>query len=209
MRPLAVIFFFAAVAAFAAEKPTGTALINTNDLSGWQAPEGLSQWSATKGVLASDGEKVSWLRTESEYTDFVLRLEYRLASGANSGVSVRCPKSGDPAHDGLEVQLIDDAHALYKNLKPEQYTGAIYMQAAARTRAAKPAGEWNQCEISCRGVELVVRINGIEVNRVNLNSYKKGLDGRTPLSERARSGVIALEARGGHVEFQKLFIERL
>jgi len=209
MRHFTAVFFFTAVAGFAADATKDTALFNQKDLTGWQAPEGLAQWSAADGILASGGEKDSWLRSESEYADFVLRLEYRLAAGANSGVSIRCPKDGDPAHEGLEVQLIDDTHALYKNLKPEQYTGAIYMQAAARTKAAKPAGEWNQCEISCRGVELVVRINGIEVNRVNLNSQKKGLDGRTPLSERARSGVIALEARGGRVEFRKLSIERL
>lgn len=211
MRRISALLFLAAVTGFAGDAPApkGEPLLKEKDLSGWLVPSGLAQWNREKEKLVSEGEKNSWIRTEAEYTDFVLTLEYRLAAGANSGVSVRCPKTGDPAHDGLEVQLIDDASALYKNLKPEQHTGAIYMQVAPRTRAAKPAGEWNECEISCRGTEVVVRINGIEVNRVNVKGQKKGLDGRKALSERPLSGVIALEARGGRVEFRKMTIERL
>jgi len=185
----------------------GKALFNGKDLDGWIVSGGMTEWKAERGILFSEGTKNSWLRTEKEYTDFVLKFEYRLASGANSGVSLRCPSSGDPAHEGLEVQLLDDGSGLYKNLRPEQYTGAIYMQAAARTKAALAAGEWNRCEITCLGTEVIVRINDVEVNRVNLKAHKTGKDGRLALSERAESGVIALEARGGRVEFKKLTIE--
>lgn len=197
------LIFFAALLAAGA-----TAGESTANALRWNLTPAWSQ--DTSGAVSSEGtaSKEAWLRSENELADFELKFEYRLASGANGGVSLRCPKVGDPAHDGIEIQLLDDGFSAYRNLKSEQHTGAIYMQAAPRTRSGNAAGEWNVCEISCRGSEVSVRINAIEVNRVNLNSFKKGLDGRTPLSQRLASGVLALEARNGAVAYRKIVIEK-
>lgn len=202
-----------ACAAFAGEdvssQPARKPLFNGKDLDGWVAPADSNAWKVEQKLLLGASAGGAWLRTEKEYADFTLNFEYRLQAGANSGVSLRCPAKGDPAHDGVEIQLLDDAYPAYKNVEPAQRTGAIYMQVPARLRAAHPAGEWNTCEIACRGSEIVVSLNGVEVNRVNLNAERTGRDGRTPLRERPRSGFIALEARAGEVAFRKLEIRKL
>lgn len=208
MRAFAILILLSAVSLFAEEAKSIASSLIGKDLKGWVVTGETNDWTVEKGVLSCESAKGSWLRTEKEYADFVLKLEYRLSPGANSGVSIRCPAKGDPAHDGLEVQLLDDGSSLYKNVEPEQRTGAIYMQAASRTnaRAALPAGEWNRCEISCIGAEVVVRINDVEVNRVNLWAFKTGRDGRSALKDRPLNGVIALEARNGRVDFRKITI---
>src|SRR6266550_5884066 len=47
------------------------------------------------------------LFTVKEYSNFVLRLDYRLTPGANNGVGIRAPYEGVPAYTGMEIQILD------------------------------------------------------------------------------------------------------
>ena len=94
-------------------------LFNGRDLAGWtrrwSAPAEQC-WKVEDGLLICTGEKGPWLRSDKEYGDFDLRLEYQVSPGGNSGVYVRVPENGNhhrmnenepPA--GFEVQVLDDA----------------------------------------------------------------------------------------------------
>jgi len=59
--------------------------------------------------------------------------------------------------------------------------GALYDLVAPRTNAQKPAGEWNHMTIHAKGPEITVKLNGVEVSRMNLDEWTaagKRPDGR-------------------------------
>jgi hypothetical protein len=184
--------------------------LSGNGLGDWQEPIDVpGEWRAVGGVIQCVGRRQSWLCSRETYSDFTLRLEYKLELGGNSGVSVRAPDParGDPEHEGLEIQLLDDRASKYRELHPTQYTGSIYYQAAPRTRAELKSGEWNALEIRCENSEVIVSVNGVEIARYNLARYKEARAGYTPLNKRARSGFIALESHTGQAEFRNIRIK--
>ena len=172
-------------------------LFNGNDLSGWKVI-GPECWSAAEGVLRCTGEGGGWVHTEKQYADFDLRLEYKISPEGNSGVFFRAPDEGEPWRSGFEVQILDD----YGD-EPDTHTaGAIYDILAPSKNASKPAGEWNQEEVICRGRQLMVILNGERVIDVNLDS-----DAR--LKERAGSGYLGVQNHGNLVEFRNIRVRPL
>src|SRR5947208_17130280 len=73
-------------------------LFNGKDLSGWKVNEGgkLDKWGAQDGLLFTKGGGGGWLMTEKEYTDFELRLEFKVPERGNSGVALRSALKGAP-----------------------------------------------------------------------------------------------------------------
>src|SRR4051812_36195596 len=59
-------------------------LFDGKSLAGWTRFGGKdAAWAVDDGRLVSVGEGGGWLGTTREYADFILRLEFRLAPGAN------------------------------------------------------------------------------------------------------------------------------
>src|SRR3954451_1204268 len=74
--------------ALANDPPAGfTALFNGKDLKGWKATGKMEVWGAENGVLYVKGGGGGWLMTEKEYSDFELRLEFKMPKKGNSGVA--------------------------------------------------------------------------------------------------------------------------
>src|SRR5262249_35594320 len=146
-----------------------------------------------------------WLMTEAEYTDFFLSLEYRIQKGGNSGIALRAPLKGDPAYQGMEIQIIDNAS--YPRLKPAHETGAIYDAVGPIKRAPKPPGQWNQLSILAKGRTVGVMLNGTVILRVNLDDFR-GDAAKHPGLLR-RGGHIGLQSHTGRVEFRKIGLRRL
>lgn len=186
-------------------------LYNKKGLSGWVVKDGNAKsWKAEGDILACVAPRGGWLRTEKEYTNFILKVDWKIPPGGNSGIGVHMPLEGDPAHAGMEIQILDDEAPQYKDkLDPGQYTGSIYYQVPAKKRAAKPAGEWNSYEITCRGPQVIVVLNGEEIVRANVDEEKVGRGGHKPLSERPRCGFIGLQSHGSRVEFRNLKVRVL
>lgn len=116
---------------------------------------------------------MGYIWSKKEYADFELTLSCKLTAGANSGVFVRAnPK--DPVQEGIEVQLMDDKGfgTGHKLKSPRNANMAIYDAKAAAKDAAKPAGEWNQLRIVCKGPKIEVELNGEAVNEINLDDWK-------------------------------------
>ncbi len=217
-----VAWFIAALSFLAvagvAQKPPAPAtpgkdfvpLYNGVDLSGWEVADGkLDAWQADGELLSCVAAGGGWLRTSTLYSDFVLKLEYRLPRGGNSGVGLRIPASGNPAHAGMEIQILDDDDEQYKDLVPAQYTGGIYYQVAAKRGAAKPPGEWNTYEITCRGPQVKVILNGEVINDLSVDRVTKGEGGHPALADRPEIGSIALQSHESRVDFRHLSIKDL
>ncbi len=106
---------------------------------------------------------------EKELANFILRFEFKLEPGANNGVGIRSPlEEKDAAYYGMEIQILDTAYN--RPLRPAQYHGSIYDVIPAKLGALKPAGEWNQEEISANERRIKVTLNGQVIVDADLNS---------------------------------------
>jgi hypothetical protein len=176
-------------------------LFNGQDLAGWEGASEKAEtcWSVENGAIVCSGERGTWLRSAEQYGDFCLRLEYLVAPGGNSGVYVRVPADGNHhgPGSGVEIQVLDDHHSMYANLKPYQYTGSVYAIAAAEPHVGLPAGEWNRLEIDVQGDRYRVTHNGIVVVHADAQSHPE-------LTERLKQGYLGLQNHNTRVAFRHL-----
>lgn len=192
--------------------PPFQSLYNGKDLEGWEVYQGeLGAWQAAGELLSCVKEGGGWLRTKKVYSDFVLKLEYRIPAGGNSGVGIRVPPEGNVHQAGMEIQILDDDAPAHKDLKAAQYTGSLYYQAAAKRGAPKAPGEWNQFEILCAGRQVRITLNGKVITDVNLDEYFKAEDPNnySALAERPEVGFIALQSHGSRVDFRNVEVQDL
>ncbi|MBK5292360.1 MAG: DUF1080 domain-containing protein [Acidobacteriia bacterium] len=210
MKP--IFFILAAAMAWAAE-PGFVDLFDGKTLNGWSL---VGKRDSGRGYVVEDGMLVcpadggGNLLTGRDYANFVLRIEFRMEPGGNNGVGIRAPLRGDIAYSGMEIQILDHDHEKYKGrLKPTQYHGSIYDVFPAKTGALKPAGEWNQEEITANGRRVSIKLNGILIVDADLDTVKDpavlqkhpGL-GRT-------TGRVGFLGHGSRVEFRNIRIKEL
>lgn len=216
MRYLPVLIVTAVLAnAAAAETPPGfEPLFNGKDLSGWKATGNIKVWGAEDGVLFVAGGGGGWLLSDKAYADFELRLEYKMPKMGNSGVGIRTPlpseprqrKGWDPAYDGMEIQILDDAN--WKGLQSWQHTGSIYNVVPAQKVNSKPFGQWNSMRIVAKGPHILIEHNGATLVDANLEEYKKAHAARHPGILRDR-GHIGFQSYNFRVEFRNIVIKEL
>jgi hypothetical protein len=188
-------------------------LLNGRDLTGWQIESGqIGTWQVDGPTLVSSGSPRGWLFTDKEYSDFELRLEYKLSENANSGISIRSPwctgatAATDPSVQGMEIQIVDDEHA-EPAMARGWLTGSIWGVAAPSKRATRPVGQWNAMTVVARGRQVTVSINNTQVLDVNLDNHADEF-GRFPGLKR-NSGFVGLQSWAGRVEFRNLAIKSL
>src|SRR5262245_43912854 len=82
-----------------------TSLFNGKDLEGWHSMRGW-QFSAKDGVILIN-KGGGWLRSDKQYKDFELRLEFRFVEkNANSGIFLRSNDDKGP-NKAYQVQTMD------------------------------------------------------------------------------------------------------
>ncbi len=175
-------------------------LFNGKDLSGLSIVGPEEAWEVNRGLLVCNGagEERGWIRPEKKYTDFVIRLEYRIEKRGNSGVFVRTSEEGRPAYQGMEIQLLDDRRSEIRNTS----NGGIYDAVAPKSDASRPAGNWNTVEVSCEGPTVRVLMNGREV--VNCNTAE-----HQDLKDRLQSGYVGLQNHHCKIDFRNVRIRVL
>jgi 3-keto-disaccharide hydrolase len=184
-------------------------LFNGKDLTGWQGD--------TQGYVVEDGKIAAMktghgnLYTNDEFADFIVRFDFRLEPGANNGLAVRAPLSGDAAYQGMEIQVLDDTDAQYKGIQPYQAHGSVYGIAPAKRGHLKPVGEWNSEEVICRGRQVTVSLNGTTIVDVNLDeaSTPQTIDHREHPGLKRTTGHIGFCGHGARVEFNNLRVKPL
>jgi len=184
---------------------------NGRDLSGWHVESGkLDSWAARGDLLSCVKPGGGYLALDKEYGDFELRLECKLPPAGNSGIGLRFPRGGWPSTEGMEIQILDDTHPMYKDLKPEQANGSIYTHVAPKLKVQKPAGEWNRYEVRCQGPHVVIKLNGQEIIHANLDDYNDSLGkGKIALGKRPRKGLVGIQSHGDPVDFRNIEIREL
>lgn len=179
-------------------------------------PEGAA-WKVKDGVLHGSDPRGTWLVSEREYGDFTLKFEFKLGERGNGGCGLRFPGFGDPAFDGLELQMVDPRYYPPEMEVPaNELTGSLYRVVAPTKQLLKPMA-WNSYEVTLRGSQVTVILNGERVVDVNLENYREPVkrhngEGAVSLSERPRKGHIGfqeLSRAGGHVEIRNARIREL
>jgi len=172
-------------------------------------------WSVTDGVLRGSDPRGTWLVSKDEFSDFVLEFEWRLGDRGNSGCGLRFPEAGDPAFDGLELQMVDPRYYGDAQMPAAELTGGLYRAVAPSEQLFKP-NDWNKYSVTCRGPQMSVELNGQQILDVNLDEQTKPAlrhDGSEapPLKDRPRRGHIGFQelSRSGHVEIRNARIKTL
>jgi len=161
-------------------------LFDGSSLDRWNRT-GEANWRLGDGAVMADkgGKTPSYLVSKESYGDFYLRLEFWATADTNSGVFLR---ASDPAKVGAatayEVQIADAR-------TDGTGTGAI-TDLAKVLPPLKTAGQWNRYEISARGGQLTVILNGNPVASAQSTKYARG--------------PIALQHVTGTVKFRRVEI---
>ena len=184
-------------------------LFNGRDLAGWVGD--------TKGYIVKEGNIASKpgvggdLFTEKEYSDFVLRFEFKLTDGANNGLGIRAPLGKNAAYHGMELQILENTAEKWANLKAYQYHGSIYGIFPAKRGYLKPVGQWNHEEVIAKGNKIKVILNGeIIVDADIAEATKDGTMDKQPHPGLFnKSGHIGFLGHGDVVEFRNIMIKEL
>lgn len=199
LLPLLALLPVACHAAAAGDRGDWKTLWDGKTLAGW-TQSGPGEFVIEDGALkATGGMGLLWYSAAS-FGDFTLALEWQVEeAGDNSGVFVRFPDpeaydwraKGWPGpewvavHEGYELQICDAAGDAHN-------TGSVYSFQGPSALPARPAGEWNQYEITVSGQRYEIRVNGVLVNEFT--------------GDRGRAGYLGLQNHddGSPVRFRDI-----
>jgi WD40 repeat protein len=186
-----------------------TPIFNGRDLTGWKTHDcPADTFAAENGLIAAQGKTKGWLLTDDDYSNFELRLEYRLGPGGDSGVAVHAA-AGSTALHAIEIQLIDDEHFKSADksstLRPEMQSGSLYDLRSPSLLNNNNPGEWNTLRLVVDGRRIIVEINSLRV--IDYAISPADLSKRPELAR--TSGRIGLQSQSGRVEFRNVLVKRL
>ncbi len=180
-----------------------TPLFNGKDFTGWKN---------TGGYVLEEGRLVCTpkgrtIHTVEQFGDYVLRFEFKLTPGANNGLAIHYPGRGNPAYEGVELQILDNRAPKYSKLKPWQYHGSAYGIKAALRGYQRPPGQWNYQQVSCLATRIKVELGGYVILNTDLAGIRPA-DGRNHPGARRRSGHIGFFGHNTRVEFRNIRIRQ-
>jgi len=173
-------------------------LFNGQDLRGWKLrnSDSLASWSAQNGMLVNEipnGKHGTDLVSEEKFKDFVVRYQYLVPKGANSGFYLR---------GRYEIQILDD----HGQPPAMGGNGGLYSVKAPDQNASKPAGQWQDVEASIRGNRITVILNGVKIH--DAVEVTRGTGGQLD-DQLDQPGPILLQGDHGAVAFRQLRIKPL
>lgn len=141
------------------QKEGYVSLFDGHSLNSWI--DGNHQYEVRENAIVKKTKGYGNLYSRNEYRDCILRFEFLLTPAANNGLGFHHKLvEGTKGYDGIELQILDNDAAVYKALKPYQYHGSLYGYVPATRKGLKPAGEWNYQEVTVRGSEIKIVLNG-------------------------------------------------
>jgi hypothetical protein len=192
-------------------------IFNGKDLTGWtygiRDDGSLNKvgqgYRVENGVIYCTPTDGGNLFTKAEYANFTLHFEFKLTENANNGIGIRAPLQGNAAYDGMEIQVLDDSGSEYTKLRPAQYHGSIYDVVPSERGHQKPVGEWNVEEITAKGRQITVTLNGATILSANLDDIKDPLVLKKHPGLQNSQGHIGFLGHGARVDFRNLKVKAL
>ncbi len=193
----------------AAEKPTLSEeekaagfelLFNGENLDGWiiQGLEG-ERPKIEDGVMKMHGWDWWAIISKKQFKDFILRCDVLIEPKGNTGILFHTPEK-EVFISSPEITFRDDAG----EPPSKESSGAIYNVRAPKVNPIKPAGEWNQVEITVKHNHLKAVLNGEVIHDVDLGSVEG-------LIHKQQEGGIALQHKSfkHKAQFKNVRIKKL
>jgi hypothetical protein len=166
-------------------------------------------WSVVDGTIHCTGKPNGCAVTEMEYGDYVLKVKWRFPAGSKGGNSGVLLHVQDDKYwpTSVEAQLLSgragDLWLIYPpeckldvdKTRQDPKQARHYFRIEPTTPVEKKIGEWNEYEITCRGGDITLVVNGVKVNEGKNGNFKKGR--------------IALQSEGTEIFFKDIAIKSL
>lgn len=171
-----------------------TLLDGTQGMDNW-VPLGDANWRMVDGMLQAD-KGSGFLITKNSYADFQIRAEFWADSDANSGIFMRMSDTKTvTAANSYEVNIFD------KRPGQEYSTGAIVDVAKVAAPTPKVGGQWSVYEITAKGTQLTVSLNGVKTVDIQDSKHARG-----PFALQYAPGVVKDK---GVIKFRKVQVKAL
>lgn len=168
-------------------------------------------WNVKNGMLISTGKPIGVMRSEKQYENFIMHVEWRhMEKGGNSGVFVWSKAEPDPESrlpDGVEVQMLElgwvELNTKDGVVPPIAYVhGELFGVGGVKTDPDNPRGErsksienrckgkgeWNTYDVVCVDGTIKLSVNGKFVNGIRNSTQRKG--------------YLCLEAEGAEIHMR-------
>jgi Domain of Unknown Function (DUF1080) len=157
---------------------------------------GEANWRAEDGTVVADKGAGGFLVTKKSYRDFQIRAEFWADHTTNSGIFLRAQNPAKiEAVSSYEVNIFD------QRPDPSYGTGAI-VDVAKVVPMPKAGGKWNVYEVTARGSQLTVVLNGVQTVNVQDGKFGQG-----PIALQYAPGANNIP--GGAIKWRKLQIREL
>jgi hypothetical protein len=188
--------FFLLLASLSLSAAEKVSIFDGKTFAGWRGDTNKT-WRLEEGALVGGSLRVNvprneFLCTARRYTNFVLRLKFKLTGKSgfiNAGVQFRSERAKNPTNEMVGYQA---------DLGDPTYYGGLYDESRRNKMLAEPRteelnkvlkrGDWNEYEIRCEGKRIRLAINGVQTV-----DYTEP-DGKIP-----QWGLIGLQIHGGAV----------
>jgi len=198
--------------------PAFVDLFNGTDLTGWvNVNTDPDTWSVKDGVLICSGQPIGVMRSERQYENFVLHIEWKhMEAGGNSGVFVwsNAQPGDNRLPNGVEVQMLEldwvKLNTRDGKVPPIAYVhGEVFgvggveivpdtprgKRSKSIENRCKGRGEWNTYDVVAVDGVVKLAVNGKFVNGIQGSSQKKG--------------YLCLESEGKEIHFRNIRLMEL
>ncbi len=183
-------------------------VFNGVDFTGWGGP--IAEYEVKDGAIICRPHKGGTIHTLEEFSDFEVRVEFKLPPAGNNGLAIRYPGQGDTAYVGMcELQILDDTSPSYAKLDPRQYCCSIYGVVPAHTGYLRPLGEWNFEHAIIKGHRITVELNGTIVVDADVSTVHEFMHGSAHPGLMRTSGSFGFAGHNDPVAFRNIQIKKL
>jgi hypothetical protein len=181
-------------------------LFNGRTLSGWHGNTNV--WRVQNGAIVggslTGNPQNEFLATERSYTNFILRVEYKLVGTegfTNGGIQIRSKRVQNPPNEmsGYQADIESGwSGSLYDESRRKKMLATADRALVSRS---EKHGSWNRYEIRCEGPRIQLFLNG-----------ERTIDYTEPDSTIEQHGLIALQIHGNNkaeVSYRNITIEEL
>ena len=175
-------------------------LFNGKNLDGWKhVGKGSSIFE--DGMIHGKGGMGLLYYTKEKFSNCTIKVVYKMQKeNSNSGVFIRIPiqplEEWMPVFYGYEVQI--DNHPETSNEDDYHVTGTLYSLTKPLAKPGKPGPEWNTMEITLKGPQTIVYVNGEKVTDYTEGqpTPERKLDFEPMKGRRPDAGYIGLQNHG-------------